>query len=85
VIVMRPVGGSGRTSVMRGRVAEGYDGPLTPANLLRYVWSHPGVSVAIPGARHPSRVIENVATATSYEPMTKSEQREIEAEAAALY
>jgi predicted aldo/keto reductase-like oxidoreductase len=85
VIVMRPVGGSGRTSVMRGRMAEGSAGILTPANLLRYVLSHPGVSVAIPGARYPSRIHENVATATTYEPMTAEEQRELEAAAALLY
>ncbi len=85
VIVMRPVGGSGRTSEMRGRLAEGYSGPLTPANLLRYVLTDPAVSVAIPGARHPSRVIENVATASDCEPMTAAERAEIEAEAARLY
>lgn len=85
VIAMRPVGGSGRTSTMRGRMAEGYDGPLTPANLLRYVWSNPGVSMAIPGARHPSRVRENVATALSYEPMSDEEKREIEAAARDFY
>lgn len=85
VIVMRPLGGSGRTSELRGRLAEGYDGPLTPPNLLRYVLSHPGVSVAIPGARHPSRVIENVATASTFEPMTARERAAIEAEAARLY
>ncbi|MBM3140270.1 MAG: aldo/keto reductase [Chloroflexi bacterium] len=85
VIVMRPVGGSGRTSVMRTRLAEGSAGALTPANLLRYVLSHPGVSVAIPGARHPSRIHENVATATSYEPMDEAERRALEAEAARLY
>ncbi|MFN8638976.1 MAG: aldo/keto reductase [Dehalococcoidia bacterium] len=85
VIVMRPVGGSGRTSVMRGRIAEGYSGPLTPANLLRYVLSNPGVSVAIPGASYPSRIVENAATAASYEPMPPDEQRALEAEAAALY
>src|SRR5690606_6610783 len=39
VIVMRPLGGSGRTSVMRRRIAEGTAGILTPANLLRYVLS----------------------------------------------
>ena len=85
VIVMRPLGGSGRTSVMRGRIAEGYEGPLTPANLLRYVFSQPGVSVAIPGARFPSRIEENVATATAYEPMDAAKQRALEAEAQRLY
>jgi len=85
VIVMRPLGGSGRTSVMRGRIADGYQGPLTPANLLRHVLSNPGVSVAIPGARQPSRVRENVETALTYEPMTHAEQKDLEAEAARLY
>jgi aryl-alcohol dehydrogenase-like predicted oxidoreductase len=85
VIVMRPLGGSGRTSVIRRLVAEGTAGPLTPGNLLRYVLTNPGVSVAIPGARFPDRVRENVATALAYEPMSTREQREIERAAAALY
>jgi predicted aldo/keto reductase-like oxidoreductase len=85
VIVMRPVGGSGRTSTMRGMVERGEAGPLTPANLLRYVLSHPGVSVAIPGARYPSRIIENVRTASEYVPMDEREKRELEAAAKALY
>lgn len=85
VIVMRPVGGSGRTSTMRGRIAQGYAGPLTPANLLRYVLSNPAVSVAIPGARYPSRIIENVATASAYSPMSATERAELEAEARQFY
>lgn len=85
VIVMRPLGGSGRTSVMRGRIAGGEDGPLTAANLLRYVFSNPGVSIAIPGARYPSRVRENVETASTYEPMDAAERQALEAEAARLY
>lgn len=85
VIVMRPVGGSGRTSAMRTAIAEGYDGPLTPANLLRYVLANPNVSVAIPGARYPARILENVATATESPPMTEGERAELEAEAARLY
>jgi aryl-alcohol dehydrogenase-like predicted oxidoreductase len=85
VIVMRPLGGSGRTSAMRGRMAAGEAGPLTSPNLLRYVLSHPGVSVAIPGARHPSRIHENVATAAAYEPMDEAERRTLEQAAAQLY
>lgn len=85
VIVMRPLGGSGRTSVMRASVEEGRAGNLTPSNLLRYVLSHPGVSVAIPGARYPSRIHDNVAVASDYTPMDAAEQRELEREAAALY
>ena len=85
VIAMRPLGGSGRTSALRGRIAEGYAGPLTPANLLRYVLSNPGVSVAIPGAGHPSRVAENVATASAREPLDGAARRALEEEAARLY
>ncbi|MGE0229198.1 MAG: aldo/keto reductase [Dehalococcoidia bacterium] len=85
VIVMRPLGGSGRTSVMRGRMAEGSAGALTPANLLRYVLSHPGVSTAIPGARYPSRIEENARVASSHTPMGDAEQRALEEEARELY
>ena len=85
VIVMRPLGGSGRASVMRGRIAEGYDGPLTPANLLRYALTPPGVSVVVPGARLPSRIDANAAAASAYEPMDAAERRALEAEAERLY
>lgn len=85
VIVMRPLGGSGRMSAVRGLVAEGRAGILTPANLLRYVLSNPAVSVAIPGASYPSRVVENVATSAGFAPLTEAERRELEAAAALLY
>lgn len=84
-IVMRPLGGSGRTSAIRGRLARGQAGILAPENLLRYVWSHPAVSVAIPGARHPDRVRANVAAAEAFSPLSPGEQRELEAAAARLY
>lgn len=85
VIVMRPLGGSGRTSAMRGRAGEGYAGPLTAANLLRYVLSNPGVATAIPGARYPSRIRENVATLQSFEPMGAADRAALEAEARRFY
>ncbi|TAJ18989.1 MAG: aldo/keto reductase, partial [Dehalococcoidia bacterium] len=85
VIVMRPLGGSGRTSEMRGRIASGYRGVLTPRNLLRYALAHPGVSTVIPGARHPSRVIENVETASDMAPLSEDERSALEAESALLY
>lgn len=85
VIVMRPLGGSGRTSEMRGRIERGYRGILTPANLLRYVLSHPGVSTVIPGARRPSRVLENVRTAMALTPMPPAERQALEEEASRLY
>ncbi len=85
VIVMRPLGGSGRTSAIRGLLARGQAGILTPANLLRYVWTHPAVSVAIPGARYPDRVRANVSAAEAFTPMSTAEQQELEAAAARLY
>ncbi len=85
VVVMRPLGGSGRTSVMRGRLDEGIAGILTPENLLRYVLTNPGVSVAIPGARYPARIHANIATATSGVPMDEGERRTLEEVAARLY
>jgi predicted aldo/keto reductase-like oxidoreductase len=85
VIVMRPVGGSGRMSVHRGRLKDGSAGNVTPHNLLRYVWSNPHVSVAIPGASYPDRIHANVETALTYEPMSEDEQRSLEQEAAAFY
>ncbi len=84
VIVMRPMGGSGRTSIMRGEIARGEVGLVTPARLLCHVLSHPGVSVAIPGARHPSRVRENLETLAGFVPMPEADQRALEAAARAF-
>ena len=85
VIVMRPLGGSGRMSSIRSRIASGHQGILTPATLLRYVLSHPDVSVAIPGARFPSRVRENVEVASTYQPLSAAEKRDCKREAGLLY
>ncbi len=85
VIAMRPLGGSGRMSAIRSRLASGYRGALAPDNLLQYVLSHPGVSVAIPGARYPSRVRDNVAAAAQGRCLSESEQRQCEEEAGLLY
>ena len=46
VIVMRPLGGSGRTSSIRARISEG-DTSLTPGLLLRYVLSKTNKAVAV--------------------------------------
>ena len=86
VIAMRPLGGSGRMSSLRARMAqEGDASALTPAMLLRYVLSNPDVCVAIPGARYPSRVRENVKTASRYVPMDEAEMRRCEEEARRLF
>ena len=70
---------------MRGRIADGSAGGLTPANLLRYVLSNEQLAVAIPGARYPSRVEENVATVSAGDRMDADERALLEAEAAKLY
>ena len=83
-IVMRPLGGSGRTSSIRTRMSEG-NTSLTPAMLLRYVLSNPDISVAIPGARFPSRISENVETVLTYQPLDESQKRDCETEAGRLF
>ena len=86
VIAMRPLGGSGRMSSLRARIAEeGRGSDLTPAMLLRYVLSNPDVSVAIPGTRYPSRVRRNVETASSYAPMDEAEMLRCEEAARGLF
>lgn len=84
VIVMRPLGGSGRTSSIRTRMSAG-NRSLTPGLLLRYVLSNPNISVAIPGVRFPSRMRENVKLASSLEPLNESEKRQCEDDAQLLY
>jgi len=85
VIVMRPLGGSGRTSVIRARQASGQGSPVSAADLLRYVLSNAGVSVAIPGARYPDRVRDNAALAQTYRPFTESEKQACETAAQHLF
>lgn len=84
VIVMRPLGGSGRTSSIRTRMSEG-NRSLTPGLLLRYVLSNLKISVAIPGVRFPSRVRENVEVASSCKPLDASEKRQCQDQAQMLY
>ena len=86
VIVMRPLGGSGRTSSIRTQMqTAAHEVFLTPAMLLRYVLSNPDISVAIPGVRYPSRVRQNVELALSYQPLDESEKRESERQARLLF
>ena len=85
VIVMRPLGGSGRMSSLRSRTESGQKQMLTPSMLLRYVLSNPDIAVAIPGARLPSRIEENVETTRTFQPLDAVEKRACEAEAKNLY
>ena len=85
IIVMRPLGGSGRMSSTRTQMqAEDHGVFLTPAMLLRYVLSNPNISVAIPGARYPSRIRENVDLALTYKPLDEEDKRACEREAGLL-
>ena len=85
VIVMRPLGGSGRMSSLRSRLESGHKAMLTPSMLLRYVLSNPDISVAIPGARLPSRIRENVEIATTFQPLDAVEKLACEVDAKKLY
>lgn len=86
VIVMRPLGGSGRTSAIRTKIQTS-DEPvfLNPTMLLRYVLCIPNNSVAIPGASYPSRIQENVELAQTYEPLDASQKRRCKEEAKSLF
>ena len=80
VVVMRPLGGSGRMSGVRAHMrAAGREATLTSALLLRYVLSNGDVSAAVPGARYPSRVRDNVEVALTYEPLDEEERGACEA------
>ena len=79
VIVMRPLGGSGRMSSVRTQMqAADHEVFPTTRMLLRYVLSNPDIAVAIPGARYPSRVRQNVDLALEYEPLDETEKRACE-------
>ena len=75
VIAMRPLGGSGRMSSVRTQMqaTDHYVFP-TPTMLLQYVLSNHEIAVAIPGARYPSRIQENVDLALNYEPLDETEK-----------
>lgn len=52
---------------------------LTMAEALGYVWSIPGVSVAIVGCETPEEVDENADLARSFQPLAAEKMRELEA------
>lgn len=79
VIVMKPFGGLGMPATLKG-----YETSLKVKTLLRYLLSHPDISVVIPGVRFPWEVEENVALAQSHEPMSTVEISRCDEEAEAL-
>ncbi|MFN0093727.1 MAG: aldo/keto reductase [Dehalococcoidia bacterium] len=83
VIVMRPVGGSGRASVLRNRKPASDE--LSFERLLDYVWSEPAVSLAIPGTRYPDRVRRNATAAANHRPLSEAACRALEATAEQFY
>ena len=79
VAVMGPVGGgrlSGPSPTLRKLMPGGVKS--TPELALRFVLSHPGVSVALSGMSTIQMVEENVATASRTEPLTPEERRRIQ-------
>ena len=79
VIAMRPLGGSGRMSALRtARQDQSQEPKLSPGMLLGYVLSNPHLSLAIPGASHPSRILENMNLPSSYIDMDLVVKRECE-------
>ena len=86
VIIMRPLGGSGRTSSIRNQMRNpNFKLSITPQQLLKYVFSNPNVSTAIVGARFPSRIIENVISASNYDILNDSEIKTSEKDAELLF
>jgi predicted aldo/keto reductase-like oxidoreductase len=86
VIIMRPLGGSGRTSSIRNQMKNtNFNLSITPQNLLKYVLSNSNVSTAIAGARFPSRIIENVQTASSKYVLEEAEKIQHENDAQLLF
>jgi len=79
VAVMGPVGGgrlAGFSEEIRRLAPEGVR--TSPELALRFVLSHPGVSVALSGMSTIQMLEENVATASRPEPLTPEERRRIQ-------
>ena len=76
VIVMRPLGGSGRMSRLRNLMKSLEQPSEINSNiLLQYVLSNPNISVVIPGCSYPSRIKENVQLALTYSPFSSAQQK----------
>jgi aryl-alcohol dehydrogenase-like predicted oxidoreductase len=71
VIAMKPFGGFGMIGSLKG---SSWSQMLSAGALLRYVLSNRCLSVTIPGMRFVREVEENVALATTYEPMTSKQK-----------
>ena len=76
VVVMGPVGG-GRlgvsSDVIRGFIPTARSVRSTPEVALRFVLSHPGVTVALSGMNALAQIEENVVTASRDEPLGAAE------------
>jgi len=78
VIVMKPLGGTGRVGSIG---SSDYKGRINAKTLLHYLLSDTNISVAIPGARFVWEIEELVELAHSHESMTDLQRAFCEAEA----
>jgi predicted aldo/keto reductase-like oxidoreductase len=82
IVVMGPVGG-GRLGMdsptIRGFLPEGREVRSTPELAIRFVLTHPGVTVALSGMNALQQVEENVVTASRAEPLSAAEMMGIAA------
>jgi aryl-alcohol dehydrogenase-like predicted oxidoreductase len=78
VIAMKPFGGFGMIGSLKG---SSWSQTLSASALLRYALSNRCLSVTIPGMRFVREVEENVALATTYEPMTSRQKSNLRKQA----
>jgi aryl-alcohol dehydrogenase-like predicted oxidoreductase len=74
VIGMKPFGGFGMFGSLKGSE---FEKVLTATTLLQYALANDGLSVCIPGVRHPQEVRENVRVASSAAALSDASKAQI--------
>ena len=86
VIIMRPLGGSGRMTNLRSIMERDPTfQKITPDKLLEFVLSNPDIAVSIVGSRYPNRVQSNIDNVLELEYLEPDEITKYMCEAAKLY
>ena len=86
VIIMRPLGGSGRMTNLRSIMERDPTfQKITPDKLLEFVLSNPDIAVSIVGSRYPNRVHSNIDNVLELEYLEPDEITKYMCEAAKLY